>query len=30
MAALRDLALSIGGASLLFRQNDWIYRWQPE
>ena len=30
MAALRDLALRLGGASLLFRQNDWIYRWQPE
>ena len=30
MAALRDFALGLGGAPLLLRRNDWIYRWRPE
>ena len=30
MAALRDLALGVAGPAIVLRQNDWIYRWQPE
>ena len=29
MGALRDAALTIGGARLVLRQIDWIYRWAP-
>ena len=29
MGALRDAALTIGGARLVLRQTDWIYRWAP-
>ena len=29
MGALRDAALTIGGARLVLGQTDWIYRWAP-
>ncbi len=29
MGAMRNAALSIGGARLVLSQTDWIYRWVP-